>query len=65
MMCLWERFGCLGRVGLQLLSDAFYIHALQDVRAECREEGHDSEGDVLLVLLEPSPETDKRIGKTP
>ena len=43
------------------MSDAFYIHALQDVRAECREEGHDGEGDVLLVLLEPSPETWKDI----
>ena len=41
---------------LELLGDTFYIHALQDVGTKGGEEGHDRKGDVLLVLLESSPE---------
>ena len=53
MLELEAGFGGFGRERLELLSDAFHVHALQDVGTESWEEGHDGERNILLILLKP------------
>ena len=57
MLQLEAGFASFGRKRLKFLSYTLNIHALQDVGTKRWKERHNSERNVLLVLLEPSSET--------
>ena len=57
MLQLEAGFASFGGNRLKFLSYTLNIHALQDVGTKRWKERHNSERNVLLVLLEPSSET--------
>lgn len=55
LLLRWDRDRTTER--LKFLGYALDVHTFEYMLAKSRKEGHDGEGDVLLILLEPPPQT--------